>query len=482
MKNSKNDNLYMNDVLSVFGDLPTAEEADLMLAEAEAAIETGIALAEAGAVAADAGAVATEVGAAAAGAVATEVGIAAAEVGATEVGIAAAEAEATAWAPKLAAFNEAVVTELALGMMRATKEAEAVNDAVTGESSETDGTTKSSNRGGRKRRRVLRIALIAACLGALLLLTIGAAAKLIYDVRFTQLIGLEGTMPELENGYFGIGISKSAGGLKVTVVDAIGDSHTQWVEVQTSRRLPEGTPEGFFTNVMDNPELKACLTQTDFELTFYNGSVLSAALSDIDCTDYYYDTLIYKSPDNKTGSIRPFCREGYLWYLVKITTSPEVKVNRGFAHLMLSFKTESGTVWPFEFNWCNNYTAKELTSRKNWSLDNVSVSKVVLTPTSLFVYYEGASPDLCHLDHIRLADGTILYTVNISDGAEHNYQFADQTTPQWDGWEDCSDSPRYKQYSLLPGVSFQAPADMTTLIPMDDILAININGTDIIVR
>ena len=486
MKNSKNDNpAIIDNTETVFGDLPTAEEADRMLAEAEAAeAKTCAVAADAGAVAADAGAVAADAGTVAAG-------------------------DVVAGAPELIEFDEAAVTELALEMMRATEAepalemmrateaaeaepaletmrateaAEAVNDAVASESGETDGTTKSSNRGGRKRHRVLRITLIAACLGALLLLTIGAAAKLIFDVRFTQLIGLEGTMPELENGYFKIGISRSAGGLTVTVVDAIGDTHTQWVEVRTSRRLPEGTPDGFFTNVIDNPELSACFATLDFDVSFYNGSVLSAALSDIDCTDYYYDTLIYKSPDNYSGSTQPFCRDGYLWYLVKISTTPEVKVNRGFAHLLLNFKTESGMVWPFEFNWCNNYKAKELTSSKNWSLDDVSVSKVVLTPTSLFVYYEGASPDLCHLDYIRLTDGTILYTVNNLGDTEYDHEKADQASPRWDGWEECNRSPLYKQYSLLPGKSFQTPADMTTLIPMDDILALNINGTDVIVR
>ena len=59
------------------------------------------------------------------------------------------------------------------------------------------------------RRRVWRIALVAAALAVLLLGTFVATAHIVYDVRFLQLIGLESTMKELDNGYYQIGLLKT---------------------------------------------------------------------------------------------------------------------------------------------------------------------------------------------------------------------------------------------------------------------------------
>ena len=121
--------------------------------------------------------------------------------------------EAEAGIANAAAFNEQAVTALTLDSMK--------TEAIRTSDNSKAGSAK------RKGRRVLRAVLIAASLAVLLMTSLCVAAMIAYDVRFTQLIGLEGTMKELENGYVEIGISAEVGGLTVTAVDAIGDSRAK---------------------------------------------------------------------------------------------------------------------------------------------------------------------------------------------------------------------------------------------------------------
>ncbi|MBO4652417.1 MAG: DUF4179 domain-containing protein [Lachnospiraceae bacterium] len=443
MKNSENDNLtFIDNTEAVLDNPPTAEEADRILAEAEAEI-------------------------------------------------AAAETDA----PEYSEFDETAVTELALKMMRAaeTDTTADTDAAVAGSATENTGKTVAILRPTvRRRRKVLRVALVAACIAVLLFGTFVAAANVIYDVRFTQLIGVEGTMTELENGYFQIGLSKTIDDLTVTVVDAIGDARVQWVEIRTNRKLADGTPDGWleqaFTDdglYINTPALPDEYAATGYLVKYYDGSLLSTVFSDIDCTERYQKHLVNTPTLDMRGSLIPFCRDGYLWYMME--TSCEEDINRSFTHLEINFNTSAQDDVMFEFNWCNNYKSDKETFRVNKSVGQSKVKKVVLTGASMFLYTNGGYNDI-RLDSVKLEDGTVLHTNQseneVAPGKSGAYSFMD------DGRLGCSGSAdddgiftsSNVEYSLLPGVTFQTPQSMTSLIPMDKVVAITVNGVEISLR
>ncbi len=467
MKNSKNDNLtFIDNIEAVLDNPPTAEEADLILADAEAEIATVFAEPD---------------------------------------------------APDYNEFDATTVTELALGRMRTaeagasadmttTADADKAESVVTAEkdvaemaaSAETDKAASGSNAGktvvtlrpaARRRRKLFRVALIAACIAVLLFGTFVAAANVIYDVRFTQLIGVEGTMTKLENGYFQIGLSKTIDDLTVTVVDAIGDARIQWVEIQTNRKLADGTPDGWlekaFTDdglYINTPALPDEYASTGYRVDYYKGSRLATIFSDIDCTEYYQKNYSHAFTLNTGGSLIPFCRDGYLWYLMQASCNKDI--NHSFTHLAINFNTSVQDDVMFEFNWCNNYKSDKETFRVNKSVGKAKIKKVVLCGASMFLYIDGGYDDIC-LNYITLKDGTILYTdqgeAEIAQDKTGVYSFMD------DGRQSCGGSANDEgiftssdvEYSLLPGVTFRTPQSCTSLIPMDDIVSITINGVEI---
>lgn len=381
------------------------------------------------------------------------------------------------------AFDEHAVTELTLAKIR--KESASAPETIPVISPSR--TVKQTHQ--RKLRKVLRVMLIASCIAVFLLAAVAVAADLIYDVRFTQLLGLEGTMKELENGYVAIGITRTAGDLTVTAVDAIGDSHTQWIEIQTNKPLPADTPDGFLYNTATGErvslpsEFKPYIMM-DHEAKYYEGSHFATTLSDIDCTDYYYEKLTNQFGSLHHCSVSPFCRDGYLWYLVRIDTVENVAVNRGFVHLVLYFDIGLSEKWPIEFDWCNNYKAKEKTIRVDKKFEGCTLLDVTLTSTGIYLSYNGYGSDKNgRLNAVKLADGTELPTLTRDLLADYSneHPYADQYSSEWDGWTDqyTRNNQRYKQYSLLPGFSFLAPAYKTSLIPVDEIAAIIVDDVEI---
>ena len=448
MKNSENDNLLL------FDDLPTAEEADFMEAAANDA---------------DCGEFNEQAVA----------GLAIARMkdmtgsGLTETLPETATAEATdLHVVRCSAFSDVAVDE-----------------------SPTN-TQPLSKHSGHRRRTVMRVMLIAACVAVLLLGTFVAAAKVIYDVRFMQLIGVEGTMTALENGYVQIGLSKTVDDLTVTVVDAIGDSRTQWVEIRTNRPLEPGTPDGWlealhtengqFLGLKGLPEDQAL---TDTSIQYFKGSWLTTVFSDIDCTEYYQKHLAKESLGmDFFASLKPFARDGYLWYMLEI--DGEKAINRGFVHLVLCFNTSATDNVPFEFNWCNNYKAEETTFRVDRSVGDARITKVVLSDANLFLYSNSGFDDY-RLNSVTLADGTVLYTVNDAPEIPKEKQSVSGSPHVWDDGRIGSSghdtgtgffTDSNVQYSLLPGLSFRTPDSMTTLIPADEIVAVTINGVEIQLR
>lgn len=382
--------------------------------------------------------------------------------------------EAEAGIANAAAFNEQAVTALTLDSMK--------TEAIRTSDNSKAGSAK------RKGRRVLRAVLIAASLAVLLMTSLCVAAMIAYDVRFTQLIGLEGTMKELENGYVEIGISAEVGGLTVTAVDAIGDSRTQWIELRTNYKLPDGTPDGFFNNpTMEESDPVGIAISSgnrivwSADVSYYEGSRLETLKSDTDCRQYYYDTLYRKAGVAIGFSMRPFARDGYLWYLASLTALEDVNINRGFVHMVLYCNYNGIKRWPVEFDWRNNYTAKEKSFRMNRKAGDVVITRITLTSTKMFISYDGVRKRF-RLNSVTLSDGTVIPTRS-ADPAEI---IANPDQAEWDGWIDNGinypEDKYFRNYSLFPGESFKTPSGLTTCIPMDDIVSVNINGVDIPIK
>ena len=382
--------------------------------------------------------------------------------------------EAEAGSANAAAFNEQAVTALTLNSMK----------------TETARTSANPKTGSPKRkgRRILRSVLVAAALAVLLMTSLCVAAMIAYDVRFTQLIGLEGTMKELEGGYVEIGLTSELDGLTVTAVDAIGDSHTQWVELRTNYKLPDGTPDGFFNNLtMEESDSVGIVLNSgnrivwSFDVEYYESSLLAALKSDTDCSQYYYDTLLRKK-DVPTGhTLCPFARDGYLWYLATLSVREDVNISRGFVHMVLYCNTANLKRWPIEFNWRNNYTAKERSFKMNRKAGDVVVERITLTSTTMYITYDGVRKRF-RLNSVTLSDGTVLPVMSADQEAINK----NPDLAEWDGYINnginYSTDSYYRNYSLFPGQSFKTPSDLTTCIPMDDIVSVNINGVDISLR
>lgn len=382
--------------------------------------------------------------------------------------------EAEAGSANAAAFNEQAVTTLALAGMK--------TEAIRTSDNSKAGSAK------RKGRRVLRAVLIAASLAVLLMTSLCVAAMIAYDVRFTQLIGLEGTMKELEGGYVEIGLTAEVGGLTITAVDAIGDSHTQWIEFRTNYKLPDGTPDGFFNNLtMEESDPVGIAISSgnrivwSADVSYYEGSHFETLKSDTDCMQYYYDTLYRKKGVASGFSLRPFARDGYLWYLASLTTLEDVNINRGFVHVVLYCNYNGLKRWPVEFDWRNNYTAKEKSFRMNRKAGDVVITRITLTSTKMLISYDGVRKRF-HLNSVTLSDGTVIPTRS-ADPAEI---IANPDQAEWDGWIDNGinypEDKYFRNYSLFPGESFKTPSGLTTCIPMDDIVSVNINGVDIPIK
>ena len=369
-------------------------------------------------------------------------------------------------------YNETAVTNLALAGMQAER-----NQAA-------DHTEKP--RIFRKNRRTV---LLAACLAVVVLTTLCAAAKLIYDARFPKLLGLGWTTPGFDKGYYKIGITKSYTEMTATVVDAFGDAHEQWIEVKTDRKLKKGTPDGFlYLTGLSADERLSCATW-DFDVHYAEGLHLSDSFTELDFIDFYrYEERRGFSYNSSGVRICPFCRDGFLWYLVNIVSRPTVSLNHGIVRLDITIPDEQGNSWPFAFTWNCDYDSKEKTVTVNRKLKDVTITDITLSATEIYINYLGLREN-SRLISITLADGTVLNALDC-DHIPDDFNISvhrdyDPSLPDWDGfihYMQYGAMGGYKRYSLLPNASFQTDSEHSTLIPVDDIVSININGVEISLR
>ena len=344
----------------------------------------------------------------------------------------AAEAEQMeAAAPEAVTFSETAVTNLALAKLQ------------------DEQTVKAAHAPG-KRRRSFRVAMVAACIAVFLLGTAGAVAKIGFDFRFTDLLGMKGMSKELEESWYEIGTTKTISDVEVTIVDAFGDSNNQWAELKTNLKFTESVPDGFVTS--DTIRFPAQLHIPHINFENPDSDVIYFNLGTI-CT--------------------PFARDGYLWYLLYFN-SKENPINNGiFTFKFDMYVSGVDAVIPFELKWKSQYDSREEVITVNRPLGDKTITSVHITPTSLTVYAEGPVSDgiTFRIDSITLADGTVYAAKEkFFYGFPGGVQVNDST------FRACA------SYLFLPNHSFDTPADMTSMIPADEVVAITVDGVTIPIR
>lgn len=307
------------------------------------------------------------------------------------------------------------------------------------------------------RRRGFRAALIAACVAAFLLGTLAAVAKIGFDIRFTELLGMKQPAKELEDNWYEIGITKKIDGVEVTLVDAFGDLNNQWAEVKTNLKFADSVPNGFVSSetvllpgIVGMPHVE--FTNPDSDVRYYNYGMISM----------------------------PFARDGFLWYLLYFY-SKDLPINNGYFTLDLPvYVSDSMDAKQFEFRWNCKYDSHEEVIAVNKTAGSVTVTEVRISPTCLTVYAKRPSDgeETFLIDSITLADGTV-YPAKKS-------VFYGFSGGRWvEGWTYGPNPEGYStfgRYLLLPHHSFDTPEELTSLIPANEITAITVNGVTIPIR
>lgn len=351
----------------------------------------------------------------------------------------AAEAERMeAAAPEGDAFNENTVADLALAKIRDNPAAKAAPSR-------------------KSRRRGFRVALIAACAAIFLFSTVVAVAKIGFDVRFTDLLGMKKPAKELSDNWYEIGLTKKVDGIEATIVDAFGDSNNQWAELKTNLKFAESVQDGFVSS--DKVLLPGSMAMPHVEFI------------KPDSDDFYANYGVICTP---------FARDGYLWYLLYFF-SRELPINNGRFTLTFNlYAGDSVDAKPFEFRWNTRYDSREEVLAVNKTAGNMTITEVHISPTCLTVYAKAPSYDeeAFRIDSITLADGTV-YPAKTS-------VFYGLTGGRWtEGWAEGPNpegAAAFARYLLLPDHSFDTPDEMTSMIPAGEITAITVDGITIPIR
>ena len=301
------------------------------------------------------------------------------------------------------------------------------------------------------RRRRSRLILIAACVAVLLIGTAFAAKEIIHNKRLNEMLGIGEDAGEMENAFFEIGISKQVGDSKIiiTVVDSIGDSHNQWIEVQTNMKFKVPVEDGWIPKGFDREAMPANIAGA-FVLKYPQEN------------EHYTPSVGYH--------VMPFCRDGYLWYMIW-AVSEDIPLNN--AEVLLKFR-----IGDLEFRWKNNYESDEKTIVINKTIGKYTYTKVLLSPSRLVLYAEKDTEypkydyyNDANLESITLADGTVLpLKEKRGDG------------PESGGGKSNGKVYREFYYMLLPNHTFETPDSITSIIPKDDIVAITIDGVTVPLR
>ena len=216
---------------------------------------------------------------------------------------------------------------------------------------ETDAEQKPQGR--RVHRRIVRIALIAACLVVILVGTVYATTEAFRGETFLELIGTNGNEEDIASGYVAIEDTKQleVGPVKIenliegkntdnweiskiTLEDIIGDKNKVYVELSTDCKVNE--PDGWMVN-------SGC----PFRMVVEAEAIFP---DDFD-------------PLGHVTGIVPFYRDGRLWYLViiyynDVSTIMDIDLSHLPMRMRIHGTTSKDSSIDLTFEWTNDYEAK----------------------------------------------------------------------------------------------------------------------------
>ncbi len=317
-------------------------------------------------------------------------------------------------------FSESSVTEKTLASLGLTKQASVLQFRPA-------------------RRSRFRVALIAACVAALLLASV-AAAKVIYDTRFFSLFASEEAEPQLAKAFIPLGLTGQAGGVSYTAEDMIGDTHQMFIELRTDVSIDaaDGWLEGSYLPLTINPV--CTLTGLEGLTSCFNA---------------------------------PFARDGKLWYMIAFSDDGAAGHDISKLPVQLAIDTfdENGTSkGSVSFTWTNNYAPKDRTVAVNRDMGNFRLDSVGLSVSRLVLQASGDTLAYsCNLDSVTLKNGTVLYPVasRLPLG---------ETLYMSTLGENAKDVTGY--YNLLDGFSASA-GGAPVFVNYEDIASVTVNGVAI---
>lgn len=315
--------------------------------------------------------------------------------------------------------------------------------------------TSETGNAKKGRRKVFRVALIAACMVVLLAGTVAAATGVLQETGIFKkksgfkTIGSDSEPEEIGEAYIPMGICKE-GNVKVTLEDVIGDKDVIYMEFSTNISVDK--PDGWLTNIKGT------------HLTIEGDAVF-------DESEYHLGS---------GSGYAPFCKDGKLWYLYYLTSS-DVDYSHRAMHIVVSaVSTEEPGCESFVFDWTNNYDAETETIPVNTKVGSYFVTGIELSKTRMMIHAEtdyvfdgqAEAPKL-PIDYVKLADGSIWY-YDITEGVPVKHLF--YTIPLDDGMTQAT-----WNYNLLGEFVNQGNGEYH-LLPYEQITSISIGGTVITLR
>ena len=336
---------------------------------------------------------------------------------------------------------------------------------------ETDAEQKPQGR--RVHRRIVRIALIAACLVVLLVGTVYATTEAFRGETFLKLIGTNANEEDIASGYVAIEDTKQLEIepvkiedliegknadkweiSKITLEDIIGDKNKVYVELSTDCKVDE--PDGWFVN-------SGCPFKMDVEA--------EAIFSD----DF--------EPLGHGTGLAPFIRDGRLWYFViiaynDVSTIMDIDLSHLPMRLRITGTTDKDSSIDLTFEWTNDYEAKSEVIPINKEVNGLLLTDIQFSLTSMDICFtserelsQNEMKEPIPLEYIRLDDGTVLRYTKNNEKMPIKFFGHIQTFP--------GGSKGVSYFDLLCGFTEDG---LFRLVPFERIQSICINGEEIRIR
>jgi len=322
--------------------------------------------------------------------------------------------------------------------------------AVTGKKTPVMRTNVVTKKSGRK---VFHVALLSACLIALLVGTVaaGTIVQKIKRNRFLETINSENGPEELGDAWIPMNITKT-GNVTVTLENIIADTDCLFCEFSTDVSLDD-CEDGWILH-----------GNLDVRLLFSGHAVFP--------NEEWYRT---------TRAISPFCRDGKLWYLYTFAYTA-TGVNLGNLPIQVSVTAVNNsehTSETFLFEWTNNYDVPMKKVPVAAYMDPFTLREIDLSSTKIVIHAtsETASPSAypnLKIDYIKLEDGSV-WDYYPEGGAIVKDLGGVSTIP--DTFEDD-----YYWIFWLTGEFTEHETGINRAIPYDKIVAVSISGTEFSVR